>query len=35
VARRYDRLLAFFKKHGLAPEARWTAARLARLRAVK
>ncbi|MHC5032946.1 MAG: archaemetzincin [Planctomycetota bacterium] len=35
VLRRYERLLAFFSKHGLAPEAKWTAARLARIRAVK
>jgi len=32
VLRRYDRLLAFFKKHGLQPEAKWTAARLQRIR---
>ena len=32
VLKRYDRLLAFFKKHGLQPEAEWTAARLQRIR---
>jgi archaemetzincin len=33
VLKRYDRLLAFFKKHGLQPEAEWIAARLQRIRA--
>lgn len=33
VIRRYERLLAFYKKHGLEPEAKWTAARLRRIRA--
>ena len=32
VLKRYDRLLAFFKEHGLQPEAEWTAARLQRIR---
>ncbi|MHC4133926.1 MAG: archaemetzincin [Planctomycetota bacterium] len=35
VLRRYDRLLAFYEKHALAPEAKWAAARLQRLRTVK
>ena len=32
VLARYEALLRFFKKHGLAEEATWTAARLARIR---
>lgn len=35
VLRRYERLQAFYEQHELAPEAKWTAARLARIRAVK
>ena len=33
VVARYKRLLAFFKRHGLAPEAEWTAARIGRIEA--
>ncbi|MHC4547261.1 MAG: archaemetzincin [Planctomycetota bacterium] len=35
VLDRYEKLRAFFRRHGFAPEAAWTAGRLQRIRAVR